>query len=428
MPYRYTDFYKARPPVRERAVRAAYATLAGNLEPARLLSMVSQLSEPVVMAYLGPDDEIHVIHRIQEHLASLEHPAPRYEGKFIGLLDEVGDFGASLGVIDHMFFLELAQSDVPSAAAITAALATAGPGNQLTVAPDDAALQVTVRFGVMVPPPFVAELLFSLAKGPVRPRAFWTIAARIAADPPVMAACSSFVDWCRVAVAMGAGEANPLRGIDGAPAPVAVDDALGKARMVVRDLDFPPTAAPAPVAAPILPAAALQPIVDAMMALGNASRERDAEKEDLRYAEAQEKVAPATIWESGIASLYRMCQAQDDTGLPPFWARLAKTGLKHCSQRAQWPLRPAIRRDRVPFMDGPRGWKEVADIAAADGLVPAPYGTGRLPPVAANPTGRGACPPTGNPPVDWCHGRLGPHLPQRLDQGTPAVRRTHVGN
>jgi hypothetical protein len=197
MPYRYTDFYEARPPVRERAVRAAYATLAGNLEPARLLSMVSQLSEPVVMAYLGPDDEIH---RIQEHLASLEHPAPRYEGKFIGLLDEVGDFGASLGVIDHMFFSELAQSDVPSTAAITAALATAGPGNQLMVAPDDAASQVTVRFGVMVPPPFVAEL----------PR---TIAARIAADPPVMAACSSFVDWCRVAVAMGAGEANPLRGI-----------------------------------------------------------------------------------------------------------------------------------------------------------------------------------------------------------------------
>jgi hypothetical protein len=54
-------------------------------------------------------------------------------------------------------------------------------------------------------------------------------------------------------------------------------------------------------------ALAHQPIVDAMIALGNASREHDAAKEDLRYAEAQEKVAPSTIWESGIGSLWHIC-------------------------------------------------------------------------------------------------------------------------
>jgi hypothetical protein len=123
MPYRYANFYEARPPVRERAVRNAYATLGGNHTPERLLGLVSQLSEPVVMAYLGRDNEVHVIHRIQEHLASLEHPAPRFEGHYIGLMDEVGDFGANLGAIDHMFFTELATADVPSAVAITAALA-----------------------------------------------------------------------------------------------------------------------------------------------------------------------------------------------------------------------------------------------------------------------------------------------------------------
>jgi hypothetical protein len=97
---------------------------------------------------------------------------------------------------------------------------------------------------------------------------------------------------------MTAGEANPLRSIDGAPAPVTHEDALGNTHMVVRDLDFPPATAP------ILPAMALQPIVDAMMTLGNASR--------------QEKVAPATIWESGIASLYRVCQVPYDFGVPRF--------------------------------------------------------------------------------------------------------------
>jgi hypothetical protein len=117
-----------------------------------------------------------------------------------------------------------------------------------------------------VPPQFVAELMRMLAQGVVRPRALWAIAARIVADPPIMAACSPFVDWCRIAVAMGAGTANPLavamgagtanplRGIDGGPAPVAHDDALGLARLVVCNLDFPPAMAPAHPVAPLLPA------------------------------------------------------------------------------------------------------------------------------------------------------------------------------
>jgi hypothetical protein len=65
----------------------------------------------------------------------------------------------------------------------------------------------------------------------------------------------------------------------------------------VQVLDFPPVPVPALAAAPTMAASALQPIVDAMVAL--ASRERNAAKKDLRYTEAQEKVAPSTIWESG---------------------------------------------------------------------------------------------------------------------------------
>jgi hypothetical protein len=101
-----------------------------------------------------------------------------------------------------------------------------------------------------------------------------------------------------VAVAMGADKDNPLQSILGSPQPVAHDDALGRARAAVRDLDFSLVPVPAPMTAPAMAASALQPIVDAMIALGNASRERDAAKEDLRYAEALEKVALSTICES----------------------------------------------------------------------------------------------------------------------------------
>jgi hypothetical protein len=95
------------------------------------------------------------------------------------------------------------------------------------------------------------------------------------------------------------------------------------------------------------------------------------------------------------------------------------------------PTRAAASTTSSPtgprFLRGPGGRKEVAYVAAADGLLPASYGLGRSPPAAADPTGRGACPPIGDSPVDWCHGRLGPHLPQQLYQVGPAVRQTHVG-
>jgi hypothetical protein len=226
MAYRYANFYVARPPIQERVVRAQYATLAQNHTAALLLGAVSRPSELVVMAYLGRDSKIHVIHRIVEHVASLEYPSPRFEGNFIGLMDKVGKFGVNLGAIEGEFFEELVMDSVPSAQDVAVALAATPSGHQLAVAANEAATRLTVRFGVMA-------------------------------------------------------------------------------------------------------ALALQPIVNSMIALGNASRERDTAKEDFWYAEAQEKVAPSTIWESGIGSLWHICQVRDDAGLPEIWAWLAKVGLKH---------------------------------------------------------------------------------------------------
>jgi hypothetical protein len=155
----YADFYAARPAMTERALRAQYAILAENHSAEWFLGAVSRPSEPVVLAYLGRDDEIHVIHWIQEHVASLEHPAPRFEGNFIGLMDEIGDFGANLGAIDRVFFKDLVVRDVPSTTAVTAALAATPLGHQLAVAADDEASRVTVHFSVLVPPPFASQIL-----------------------------------------------------------------------------------------------------------------------------------------------------------------------------------------------------------------------------------------------------------------------------
>jgi hypothetical protein len=67
----------------------------------------------------------------------------------------------------------------------------------------------------------VPQILRLLARGPFRPRALWSIVEHIVARPSLLAVCGPFVDWCRVAVAMGVGSDNPLHAIDGYPQTVA---------------------------------------------------------------------------------------------------------------------------------------------------------------------------------------------------------------
>jgi hypothetical protein len=153
---------------------------------------------------------------------------------------------------------------------------------------------------------------------------------------------------------MGAGTNNPLRYRDSTPLPVTtVDPALGVQRGAIRDRDFPPTAAP--LATPAISATVFQPIVDAMVAMGEASRERDDARETCRYAEVAEKVSPSHIWESGIGTLRRLCQVAHDAALPPIWTRLARLGIKHgrrvLEAAAQEP--PADRTFSLPVVGRP---------------------------------------------------------------------------
>jgi hypothetical protein len=326
MPGLYANYYMMVPEMPERTLEAIYTTLAQVHPPLWLLNTLSRLSEPYVMAYIDPDGEIHVIHQVCHHEASLVYPAPCYAGLYIGLVDESSEFGSSLAAIDEDFVGELQVDNVPSAAAVTAALAN-WDEPQMQVATDDDTGLVQMRYCILVLPLFVPDLLRMLAPGSVWPRDLWPMALHILACPTVLEACGQFVDWCRVTIAMGEGADNPLQGLDGDPVPVTVDECLGCAHLVVRHLDFPtlPAAPTAPTAAPTL----LQPLVDALVAFGHANCDSDDAKEARCSMEAEDKVSPARIWETGIDSLLRLCQVPDMTLLPPVWAQLAKAGIKH---------------------------------------------------------------------------------------------------
>jgi hypothetical protein len=92
--------------------------------------------------FYGRDSEIHIIHWIVEHVASLEYPTPCFEGNFIGLMDKVGEFGNNLWAINGVFFEEVVVDSVHSAEAVAMALAATTLGYQLVVAANKAATWV----------------------------------------------------------------------------------------------------------------------------------------------------------------------------------------------------------------------------------------------------------------------------------------------
>jgi hypothetical protein len=179
MPNRYANFYRALPPTTQQSVTSIYEILApeGNRGLEWLVVALARPTEFHVMAYLGLDDRIHVIHCASIVQPSLLYPNTRHEGNAIGLVDELTDFGSNLAVFDGEFFKVITAADVPSADAITAALAADTDGDQLLIPADDRATNVTTRFGALVPVPYVPELLGMLAQGPVSPGDLWEVAA-----------------------------------------------------------------------------------------------------------------------------------------------------------------------------------------------------------------------------------------------------------
>jgi hypothetical protein len=191
MPGLYANFYTMVPEMPERTLEAIYTTLAQVHLPLWLLNTLSRLSEPYVMAY--------IIHQVCCHEASLVYPTPCYAG-----VDESSEFGSSLAAIDEDFVGELQVDNVPSAAAVTAALAN-WDEPQMQVATDNDTGLVQTCYCILLLHLFVPDLLQMLARGSVWPRDLWPTSLHILACPTVLEACGQFVDWCRVAITMGEG-------------------------------------------------------------------------------------------------------------------------------------------------------------------------------------------------------------------------------
>jgi hypothetical protein len=98
MPAHYANFYAdlAAPTHRENAATFAH-TAPGAQLPGWLLSAFANLTEYHVLAYLGDDDEVHFIHRLSRHWASVRYPTTRFDGAYVGIIDEINAFVGALG-------------------------------------------------------------------------------------------------------------------------------------------------------------------------------------------------------------------------------------------------------------------------------------------------------------------------------------------
>jgi hypothetical protein len=328
MSSRYADLFGGLPAIAGNVVAGLYAMmLPGVRTAAWLLAAFSAPGCKYVVMYLGEDGEIHIVHTVERLQASFAFPNSRHLDQCIGILDETNDFGGNLVAITDDFFRPVDVADVASLAAIAAAgNADATNAGQLLVPADGAATAVQTRFGILVPPRYVGNILRALELGPVTPRDMLVLVDNLQGDAAAAADHVQFTNWVRVAFSRGIGAANPLLHDASRPVPVMVDGALGSSRATIRDRDFPP---------PVLAgtgAAAMQPIVTAMAdmttALQTAADAREAARAATKATEAAERTSPARTWPAGLERMLRMCHVTDQLNLPRTWLEIARQGIK----------------------------------------------------------------------------------------------------
>jgi hypothetical protein len=236
----YAEFYDGLPDT----YHGEYASIYAGTAPAAitapvLLSALAQATSTHVLAYLGQDGNIHVVHRLDQLRPNLTVPGGPNINGFFGIQDEINEFGGNVVQVTDAFLAAITVQNVPSAGDVEAAI-TAGPTlRQVTVANPQATSNVDTRYAVVVPPPYVAQILRHMATGTIAPTGFWNLAQHVVDHPVRSGSCLAFVDWCRVAVAGGIGATNPLRNAAGVPTFCCVDAALGHSRQAIRLQDFP---------------------------------------------------------------------------------------------------------------------------------------------------------------------------------------------
>lgn len=330
----------------------ATATAAGvpPLDPAHLLTNSSTgIDQMGVFVLLSDDDRVHVLHRLYRHSVPLGVPVSPFDGLTFATLDDVTELGPSTVLVPADIFHRTVQlQGVRTAAGIDAAL-VANPGvAQLAaaVAADPDTGDVRTRLGMYVPPAYAPAILRA-ASSPtgLTPVRLWTeVVALLRATAGHEVACSSFVDWCRVAVSHGVGPANPLHHV--APTVVAPDARLSKERFGILSRDLPQR-----FGAPLTD---LGPVVNALGIMRtdtNARMDARDAREDAKRAAAD---LPSTRWRGSLEQVLNVCQVDNEADLPRIWHDMAGAGVKKDRQTIQLHFRAqaatrGLGAERVPI-------------------------------------------------------------------------------
>jgi hypothetical protein len=185
---RYADFYtNLQDPFAGDYTNLYAGSAPGAIATQALLDVIAQASSHYVLAFLGNDDNIHVVHRLAQIQPSLLVAAGQFTGQVIGLLDEITDFGGNLVAVQDDFLEPFVVPAVPAAAEITVALAADATAMQVELLNAPLAANVNTRFAILVLPPYVPQLLQALGEGAVSPRALWAIATQVTAHPRSLA-------------------------------------------------------------------------------------------------------------------------------------------------------------------------------------------------------------------------------------------------
>jgi hypothetical protein len=273
-----------------------------------------------VFAILGSNNCIYLFHRLARHTTPLGVPRSTAENRVVAIQGNLTSVGANYVTVPTVFFSAIDATGVPTADDINTGLDNDTAQEQLaTQAGGD---RVITRRAMLVPPPYVPAFFKRLARGPITPRSLWDLAERIQQRRSVSVSCRVFIDWCRVVVAGGVGEDNPLRSTaaTGFPSVIIVDDPLSQSRAAMMAADFPP---------PVSAAAPMQPLVDMIGGLRADNARWEERKQRQKDMEAATKSSPAHRWPTSVHRLLRICQVDDKRDLPPVWAALCSAGVKH---------------------------------------------------------------------------------------------------
>ena len=316
--------------------QGAYTPVCGAFEanaapPAALFAQVATGGDTrAVFVVLGSDHRIHALHRWRYHAPPFGLPASPLDGELYCTLDDTTLMGAVTTVVPMALFDTTGVlPGIRTVAAIDAALAADPAASQLdqVLAGDpDAGAPVTSRTGMFVPPAYAASILAAtMTPEGLTPRRLWLdIVGALRGTAGHEAACGSFVDWCRVAVAGGVADQNGLRAAARVYPAVAPDARLAQERHSILRMDFPHRYAGTLAAAAI----DLGPVVQAFGDL----RADNAQRENDRIArEAATKAAsslPSRRWNDMVAHLSNVCQDLEEVDLPPVWGAMAKNGSK----------------------------------------------------------------------------------------------------